>query len=55
MMNNISMLLPKNTRQVWSSQLESLEDDFDNDPSAFVEIPLLGKITAGKPIERIED
>ena len=39
MMNNISMLLPKNTRQVWSPQLESLEDDFDNDPSAFVEIP----------------
>lgn len=55
MMNNISMLLPKNTRQVWSPQLESLEDDFDNDPSAFVEIPLLGKITAGNPIERIED
>ena len=54
-MNNISMLLPKNTRQVWSPQLESLEDDFDNDPSAFVEIPLLGKITAGKPIERVED
>ena len=55
MMNNISMLLPKNTRQVWSPQLESLEDDFDNDPSAFVEIPLLGKITAGNPIERVED
>ena len=54
-MNNISMLLPKNTRQVWSPQLESLEDDFDNDPSAFVEIPLLGKITAGNPIERVED
>ena len=55
MMNNISILLPKNTRQVWSPQLESLEHDFDNDPSAFVEIPLLGKITAGNPIERVED
>ena len=55
MMNNISMLLPKNTRQVWSPQLESLDDDLDNDPSAFVEIPLLGKITAGNPIERVED
>jgi len=55
MMNNISMLLPKNTRQVWSPQLECLEDDFDNDPSAFIDIPLLGKITAGKPIERVED
>ena len=54
-MNNISMLLPKNTRQVWSPQLASLEDDFDNDPSAFIEIPLLGKITAGNPIERVED
>ena len=49
------MLLPKNTRQVWSPQLASLEDDFDNDPSAFIEIPLLGKITAGNPIERVED
>ena len=55
MMNNISMLLPKNTRQVWSPQLESLEHDFDNDPSSFIEIPLLGKITAGNPIERVED
>jgi len=55
MMNNISMLLPKNTRQVWSPKLESMEDDLDNDPSAFVEIPLLGKITAGNPIERVED
>ena len=55
MMNNISMLLPKNTRQVWSPQLETLDDDLDNDPSAFVEIPLLGKITAGNPIERVED
>ena len=49
------MLLPKNTRQVWSPQLECLEDDFDNDPSAFIDIPLLGKITAGNPIERVED
>ena len=55
MMNNISMLLPKNTRQVWSPQLETLEDDYVNDPSAFIEIPLLGKITAGNPIERVED
>lgn len=55
MMNNISMLLPKNTREVWSPQLKSLDDDFDNDPSAFIEIPLLGKITAGNPIERVED
>ena len=55
MMNNISMLLPKNTRQVWSPQLESVEHDFDNDPSSFIEIPLLGKITAGNPIERVED
>jgi repressor LexA len=54
-MNNISLLLPKNHRQVWSPALEAINNDLDNDSSTFIEIPLLGKITAGKPIERVED
>ena len=54
-MNNISLLLPKNNRPIWTPELESVEDDIENELSTLVEIPLLGRITAGKPIERIED
>ncbi len=49
-MNNVSLLLPKNRRPVWSPVLETTDDEL----TALIEIPLLGKITAGKPIERIE-
>ncbi|PCI07699.1 MAG: repressor LexA [Gammaproteobacteria bacterium] len=54
-MNNISLLLPKNRRPVWTPGLEPLAEVLDNELSNLVSIPLLGKITAGKPIERIED
>ena len=54
-MNNISLLLPKNRRPVWGPTLELIEEELDDALSMLVEIPLLGKITAGKPIERIED
>lgn len=54
-MNNISLLLPKNRRPIWSSALEAIDDELDNELSALIEIPLLGKITAGKPIECIEE
>ncbi len=53
-MNNISFLLPKNRRPVWTPALEALDESFDNEHDNTIEIPLLGKITAGKPIERIE-
>lgn len=53
-MNNISLLLPKNRRPVWSPALEAIDDNLNNDPTEFIEIPLLGKITAGRPIERVE-
>jgi repressor LexA len=53
-MNNISLLLPKNRRPVWTPGLEALDQALDDELSTHVEIPLLGKITAGKPIERIE-
>jgi len=54
-MNNISLLLPKNRRPVWSPVLNTIDDNLDNEFSEFIEIPLLGKITAGSPIERVED
>jgi len=53
-MNNISLLLPKNRRPVWTPGLEAIDETFDDGLSAYIEIPLLGKITAGKPIERVE-
>lgn len=54
-MNNISLLLPKNRRPVWSPALAAIDECLDGEISTLVEIPLLGKITAGKPIERVED
>jgi len=53
-MNNISLLLPKNRRPVWTPGLEALDETLDNELTSYIEIPLLGKITAGKPIERVE-
>lgn len=54
-MNNISLLLPKNRRPVWTPALNTVENELDNELSTLVEIPLLGSITAGKPIERVEE
>ena len=53
-MNNISLLLPKNRRPVWTPGLEAIDETTGDELSTYVEIPLLGKITAGKPIERVE-
>jgi len=53
-MNNISLLLPKNRRPMWTPGLEALDETLDNELANYVEIPLLGKITAGNPIERVE-
>lgn len=49
-MNNISMLIPKNQRPVWSDALEPQAEE----NTELLEIPLLGLITAGEPIEAIE-
>lgn len=54
-MNNVSLLLPKNRRPVWTPALSPTDDEFGEDITTYIEIPLLGKITAGKPIERVED
>ena len=45
----ISYLLPKNKRTVWVPELEVIESDSE----AMIEIPLLGFITAGSPVERV--
>ena len=47
----ISYLLPKNKRSVWTPELEVLDG---TGSEALVEVPLLGFITAGQPIERVE-
>ena len=54
-MNNITLLLPKNRRPVWTADFTAIDEELDNELSTLVSIPLLGKITAGKPIERVED
>jgi repressor LexA len=54
-MNNISLLLPKNRRPVWTPGLSAITDELESELVDFIEIPLLGKITAGKPIEMVED
>ena len=50
-MNNVSLLIPKNQRPVWSPELSASDIDAED----MIEIPLLGNITAGNPIERIEN
>ncbi len=54
-MNNISLLLPKNRRPVFPAELEPADNELDDLLPAYIEIPLLGRITAGNPIERIEE
>ena len=54
-MNNVSLLLPKNRRPVWTADFTAINNELDNELSNLVSIPLLGRITAGKPIERIEE
>jgi len=49
-MDNVSLLIPKNQRPVWPQNLSEI----DESAAELVEIPLLGTITAGQPIERIE-
>ncbi len=46
----ISYLLPKNKRTVWVPELEVI----DHDSAVMTDVPLMGYITAGQPIERVE-
>ncbi len=54
-MNNVSLLLTKNFRPVWPAEFESINLAHEEELNTLIDIPLLGKITAGKPIERVED
>jgi len=49
--SNVSLMLNKNKRPILTTDL--IESDYDNEER--VDIPLLGMITAGLPIERIEE
>ncbi|MFO8023906.1 transcriptional repressor LexA [Thiohalophilus sp.] len=49
-MSNINYLIPKKERPVWSPQLEAL-DIFADD---MLSIPLLGEVTAGRPMDLCE-
>jgi len=49
-MSNVAYLLPKHQRPVWPAELEDLGMALD----ALTEIPLLGTVTAGLPIDLCE-
>lgn len=46
-MSNVSFMIPKNTRPVWHADLEPVELA----PVELVEVPLLGYISAGQPVD----
>ena len=50
-MSNVKFLIPKSSRPVWVPDLEEVSIT----PIAMAEIPLLGQITAGRPIDICED
>ena len=50
-MSSVSLLIPKSKRPVWTADMEALASV----PSNMVDIPLLGYVTAGNPIDRVED
>ena len=49
-MNNVNYLIPKKNRPVWTPELEAL----DLAVGAMQEIPLLGWVAAGQPVDLIE-
>ena len=50
-MSDVIYMIPKNKRPVWSAQLDCL----DVLPEMLAEIPLLGQVAAGAPIDVFED
>jgi len=50
-MADLHLLLPRNTRPVWHPALEDLAPDHE----PMCEIPLLGRVTAGQPIDLVGD
>ncbi len=50
-MSNVSYLIPKKNRPVWTPELEAL----DSEAETLVEIPLLGWVSAGQPVDICQD
>lgn len=50
-MSSVSLLIPKSKRPVWTPDM----DEMASVPSNMTDIPLLGYVTAGNPIDRVED
>ena len=50
-MSNVNYLIPKNNRPVWSPDLEAL----DVYPEPMTEIPVLGWVAAGEPVDLCQD
>jgi len=50
-MSNVNYLIPKNKRPVWAPDLEVLAGE----PEALTEIPLLGWVSAGLPVDICTD
>ena len=50
-MRNVAYIVPKNRRATWHPALEPLEVDSEQG----VEVPLLGYVTAGQPVDIPED
>lgn len=50
-MSNVSLLIPKHQHPIFTPELDTV----DSIASELVNIPLLGVITAGQPIDRIEN
>jgi len=49
-MSNVNLLIPKNNRPVWTPELEPLELQ----PESLIEVPLLGFVQAGQPVDLCE-
>jgi len=50
-MSSVNYMIPKKNREIWHPVLESVGMAHDN----MIEIPLLGWVTAGQPIDICED
>ena len=50
-MSNVEWLIPKKTRETWIPDADLLSTEMAD----MVEIPLMGSITAGQPIDRVAD
>ncbi len=53
-MSNVAYMIPKKNRDLWAPELEELEQ-LGIEPMNMAEIPLLGWITAGHPMEIAEE